>query len=60
MIIYCKECGKNYDEMEGCTLYRIIKKTIQRPRHDLEKGNYEMDIFCPCYLCPEGHEIEKW
>ena len=60
MIIYCKECGKAYDKMEECILIGIVSKTIQYPLPDLKKGNYEREIFCPCYICPKRHKIEVW
>lgn len=59
-MIYCKECDRVYDKMEECTFHSVVIKTIQYSLPDLEKGNYEMEIFCPCYLCPKGHKIEIW
>lgn len=59
-MIYCEECDRVYDKMEECTFHSVVIKTIQYSLPDLEKGNYEMEIFCPCYLCPKGHKIEIW
>lgn len=59
-MIYCEECGRVYDKMEECTFHSVVIKTIQYSLPDLEKGNYEMEIFCPCYLCLKGHKIEIW
>ena len=59
-MIYCEECDRVYDKMEECTFHSVVIKTIQYSLPDLEKGNYEMEIFCPCYLCPRGHKIEIW
>lgn len=59
-MIYCEECGRIYDKMKECTFHSVVIKTIQYSLPDLEKGNYEMEIFCPCYLCPKGHKIEIW
>lgn len=59
-MIYCEECDRVYDKMEECIFHSVVIKTIQYSLPDLEKGNYEMEIFCPCYLCPKGHKIEIW
>lgn len=59
-MIYCEECDRVYDKMEECTFHSVVIKTIQYSLPDLEKENYEMEIFCPCYLCPKGHKIEIW